>query len=237
MKFQKDDIFTGLFVLVGTLLTLGVLLTILGYNIFESKTEYVLRMREIAGAQKGTLIKLKDYTVGQVEEVEPIYGASIFFKARVAIDSDLLLYRGTRINITKANIIGDTVLVLYPSPEKKHLLRSGDTLFATNIVNLDQMISEIQGLVKNISQMVGEFSKIAGSSKGSVSRLLNELNLTVARANRVLAGSESNIIDTVKNIAKTSATLERFSRDMAANPWKLLNKGRPGTSSSSSALP
>lgn len=237
MKFQRDDIFTGLFVLIGSILAIVTLLSLLGYHVFENRVEYVMRMREIAGVQKGTVIKLKDYTVGKVLSVEPIYGASIFFKAQVSIDKDLVLYRGTKLNITKQNVIGDTVIVLYPSFEKKHRLKPGQTLFATNIVNLDAMVTKISDLITNIGTMVGEFGKIAGSSRGSVRNSLKNLNLLLERSNRVLANSEASLVESIRNIAKTTATLDRFAKKVEKNPWVILERPNRRRNQTQSALP
>ncbi len=38
MKFERNDIFTGLFVLVGTVFGLSVLLFIAGYNLLDDRT-------------------------------------------------------------------------------------------------------------------------------------------------------------------------------------------------------
>ena len=225
MKFERDDFFTGLFVIGGSVLAISTLLILLGYNVFSNRVHYILRMEKLAGVIKGTPIKLKHYTVGRVEEVYPIYGGNIYFKASVSIDRDLRLYRGTLINITKQNVIGDTILDLIPSIEKKQVLRPGDTLFASNIVNLDQMINQISGLVTNVSETVNVFGKLAGNSKGDVKRLFFEMNTALSKVNRVLTRSERSLYDTMRNIRKTSATLEKFSREISDNPLMLL-KGK-----------
>lgn len=236
MKFQRDDVFTGLFVIIGVMLGLGTLLTLLGYNVFENRTTYIIRMEKLAGVQKGTEVHLKDFKVGSVDEVIPIYGNNIFFKAKVSIDRELVLYRGAKINIVKQNVIGDTVLELFPAMNERNRLKENDTLFATNIINLSQMVSQITGLVNNISELVGEVTSIAAGSRGGIKDLLANLNSSISKIDRVISNSEGSIETTLKNIAKTSATLEKFSREIRKNPLLILGKDGKG-SGSGSALP
>lgn len=224
MKFYRADIFTGVFIFFGLLLGLSTILFIYGYNLLDDRNKYTIRMNSLAGVSKGTPIKLKNFSVGEITEVIPIYGTDIYFKAKALINKDLQLYRGTRINITKANVIGDTVIELYPSKVKKYPIREGGTLFATNIVNLDQMVTEISNMISNAGDMVETVSNVAGDSSREIKMLLRNLNGTVARVNYLLGGTQEEIIATMRNIRKTSVTLERFSREMAANPWKILEK-------------
>lgn len=239
MKFQRDDIFTGLFVVIGGLLSVATIVVILGLNLLDDREEYVLRIEKLAGVKKGTAIKIKNYTVGEVNEVIPIYGSDLYFKAIVHIDPDLVLYRGTRVNITNQNVIGDTVIDIYPSEKKEQRLQPGDTLFATNIVNLDQMVTQISGVIDSVSKMVSVFGDLAGESKNDVRFLLANLNRSIARVNNMLRLSEGEIIATMRNIRLTSQTLEKFSRQIAANPWMLLEKKGGGSSggSGTKALP
>jgi len=236
MKFQKDDVFTGFFVIIGSALALGTLFLLLGYDLMEKKTEYIVRMERLAGIKKGTPVKIKNYSVGEVTEVIPIYGSDIYFKARISVDSSMILYRGTKVNITTQNVIGDTVLQLFPSHEETHRLKRGETLFASNIVNLDQMVTQLSDLINSVSQMVSIFGTMAGDSKSDVKNLLINLNKSIIVVNRLLTSSESQLTEIMRNISNTSRTMDAFTKEVAKNPWKLLEK-KGSSSGSSAALP
>jgi ABC-type transporter Mla subunit MlaD len=238
MKFERNDIFTGLFVLVGTVFGLSVLLFIAGYNLLDDRTEYWVRFEKLAGVKKGTQIKIKNYTIGEVKEVLPIYGTDLQFKARVLINKEFKIFQGTKINITNQNVIGDAVLDILPSLSKKYVLKRDDTLFATNIVNLEQMVAQISNLVGTINRLVETFAALAGDNKNDVKLLLTNLNGSIARVNGLLDSSQGEIVAIMRNIRSTSGTLDKFTKELAENPWKVLDK-RPasGPPADSAALP
>ncbi|AFM13452.1 MlaD family protein [Turneriella parva] len=238
MKFERHDIFTGLFVLVGTVFGLSVLLFIAGYNLLDDRTEYWVRFEKLAGVKKGTAIKIKNFTIGEVKDVLPIYGSDLQFKARVLINKEFKIYQGTKVNITNQNVIGDAVLDILPSLSKKYVLKRDDTLFATNIVNLEQMVTQISNLVGTINRLVETFATLAGDNKNDVKMLLTNLNGSIAKVNGLLDSSQGEIVAIMRNIRSTSGTLDKFTKELAENPWKVLDK-RPssGPPADSAALP
>lgn len=238
MKFERHDIFTGLFVLVGTVFGLSVLLFIAGYNLLDDRTEYWVRFERLAGVKKGTQIKIKNFTIGEVKDVLPIYGSDLQFKARVLINKEFKIYQGTKVNITNQNVIGDAVLDILPSLSKKYVLKRDDTLFATNIVNLEQMVTQISNLVGTINRLVETFATLAGDNKNDVKMLLTNLNGSIAKVNGLLDSSQGEIVAIMRNIRSTSGTLDKFTKELADNPWKVLDK-RPssGPPADSAALP
>ncbi len=238
MKFERNDIFTGLFVLVGTVFGLSVLLFIAGYNLLDDRTEYWVRFEKLAGVKKGTQIKIKNFTIGEVKDVLPIYGSDLQFKARVLINKEFKIYQGTKVNITNQNVIGDAVLDILPSLSKKYVLKRDDTLFATNIVNLEQMVTQISNLVGTINRLVETFATLAGDNKNDVKMLLTNLNGSIAKVNGLLDSSQGEIVAIMRNIRSTSGTLDKFTKELAENPWKVLDK-RPssGPPADSAALP
>lgn len=224
MRLDRNDIFTGLFVLIGTVFGLSVLLFIAGYNLLDDRTVYWVRFEKLAGVKKGTQLKIKNFTVGEVKEVVPIYGTDLYFKARVLVNKEFVIYQGTRVNITNQNVIGDTVIELTPSLVKKYPLKPHDTLFATNVTNLEQMVSQISQLIATVNKMVETFGALAGDNKTDVKLLLTNLNASITRVNSLLDASQGEIVAIMRNIRSTSTTLDKFTKEMAANPWKILDK-------------
>lgn len=241
MKFDRNDIFTGLFVLVGAVFGLSVLLFIAGYNLLDDRTEYWVRFEKLAGVKKGTQIKIKNFTIGEIKEVVPIYGTDLTFKGRALINKEFIIHQGTKVTITNQNVIGDAVIDLTPSLVKKYPLKPLDTLFATNIVNLEQMVNQVSNLVATINKLVDTFAALAGDNKNDVKMILTNLNGSIAKINGLLDSSQGEIVAIMRNIRSTSSTLDKFTKDLARNPMMILNKkgGDPGGGppESAAALP
>jgi ABC-type transporter Mla subunit MlaD len=238
MKFERNDIFTGLFVVLGTLFGLSVLLFIAGYNLLDDRTEYWVRFERLAGVKKGTQIKIRNFTIGEVKEVVPIYGTDLQFKARVLIDKEFTIFQGTKVNITNQNVIGDAVLDLMPTLVKKYPLQPHDTLFATNIVNLEQMVSQITNLVTTINKLVETFAALAGDNKSDVKMLLTNLNGSITKVNALLDSSQGEIVAIMRNIRSTSTTLDKFTKDLSTKGWRVLDRpSSSGRDADAAALP
>ncbi len=235
MKVNKDDIFTGLFVVVGLILAIATVTFLFGYHLMDNRLSYLVRMEKLGGVKKGTAVRLKNFSVGEVTDVIPIYGDDIYFKAIISVDSGLQLYRGTRLNISNQNVIGDTIMEIMPSSERKYLLQNGDTLYAGNIVNLDEMINHISSAVANVSELIASFSNMADVNKNSVKMLLLNLNSSIVKVNHILDSSSVEIPAILTNVRKTTESLERLSKQIEKNPWSIMTE--PGGSKKPTALP
>ncbi|MCS6984008.1 MAG: MlaD family protein [Leptospiraceae bacterium] len=235
MKLARNDFFTGLFVIGGLLLGITTVMVIVAYNTLADRVEYILRMDRLGGVKKGTPIRIKNYTVGEVAEVIPIYSRDIYFKARIYINKSLVLYRGTRANITNQNVLGDPVIDLIPAFSGRYVLRENDTIIATNVTNLDEIINQLARTIGSIGQLADIFGDLAVESRQDLRSLLANLNSSLARINRLIDISQEELLEIMRNVRRTSATLDQFAKDLADNPWKVLE--RRGQTKSKSALP
>ena len=100
------------------------------------------------------------------------------------------------------------------------------------------MVAQISNLVGTINRLVETFAALAGDNKNDVKLLLTNLNGSIARVNGLLDSSQGEIVAIMRNIRSTSGTLDKFTKELAENPWKVLDK-RPasGPPADSAALP
>jgi len=222
MKFKQESVLVGLFVASGIFISIGVLFFVLGYDFNENRNTYVFRFVQLAGIKRGSEVLLKGHIVGEVKQITPIYGSNIYFKAQVAIDKDLQLYRGTQSLVTNKNVIGDAALVLEIPKQKDNILHPGETIFANNVRNLDELINQMAKLTTNLNSLVSSLGDLAGSNKSGVSRIITQINSILNKADRIMSNSESSIMETMINIAKTTKTLRRFAAEIRRNPLILL---------------
>ncbi|HRP68719.1 MAG TPA: MlaD family protein [Turneriella sp.] len=237
MKFDRNDIFTGLFMVVGAVFALTLILFIAGYSLLDDRTEYWIRFEKLAGVKKGTQIRIKNFTIGEVTEVIPIYGSDLTFKARARINKEFVIYQGSGLTITNQNVIGDAVIDLTPSLVKKYVLHPHDTLFATNFVNLEQMVDQISNLVATINKLVQTFTSLTGDNKDDIKMILGNLNGSIAKVNGLLGASQGEILAIMRNIRSTSLTLDRVAKKMERDPMGFLGSKGNNSTSASAALP
>lgn len=212
MKFNQENALVGLFVLGGFIISLGIVLFLLGYNFTEDKKSYIVRFKDLGGIKKGSEVILKGSQVGEVVEVKPTFGSNIYFKAEIKVNSGLLLYRGTQAEISNKNVIGDAALklVLPADKDKRFPLREYDTIFANQVANLDNLISQLSKLTGNINGLVTSLGDLTGSNKQGVSNILANVNGSILRINRLLDNSEGNIQGILANGVKTIKLSQRL---------------------------
>ena len=222
MNFSKADIVTGIFFLSGLFLGLFTLLFLFGYNLFDNRNSYKMRMEQLNGVQKGTLIMYQNFNVGEVVNVEPLYSKAIYFRSEIRLDNMLQLYRDCKFVISKQNVVGETFIEVVPGTDFRFPLEEGATVFTENNSNLTDLLSELNVVVGDAAEVVSLVKDVAGKSKSELGLMLGNLNLSIIKINRLLDSTEGEIIETMRNLRLTSGTLEKFSREVAENPWRLL---------------
>jgi ABC-type transporter Mla subunit MlaD len=181
-----------------------------------------MRMEQLNGVQKGTLIMYQNFNVGEVVNVEPLYSKAIYFRSEIRLDNMLQLYRDCKFIISKQNVIGETFIEVVPGTDFRFPLEEGATVFTENNSNLTDLLSELNIVVGDAAEVVSLVKDVAGKSKSELGLMLGNLNLSIIKINRLLDSTEGEIIETMRNLRLTSGTLEKFSREVAENPWRLL---------------
>ena len=182
-----------------------------------------MRMEQLNGVQKGTLIMYQNFNVGEVVNVEPLYSKAIYFRSEIRLDNMLQLYRDCKFIISKQNVVGETFIEVVPGTDFRFPLEEGATVFTENNSNLTDLLSELNVVVGDAAEVVSLVKDVAGKSKSELGLMLGNLNLSIIKINRLLDSTEGEIIETMRNLRLTSGTLEKFSREVAENPWRLLD--------------
>lgn len=195
-------------------------------------------MEELNGVQKGTLIKYQNFIVGEVVDVDPLYSKAIFFRSSIRVDNMLQLYRDCKFIISKQNVVGETFIEVDPGTDYRFPLQEGSTVFTLNNSNLTDLLTELNTVASDAAEVIKLVKDVAGTSKGEIGLMLTNLNLTILKINSILDASEGEIVETMRNLRMTSTTLEKFSREVAENPWRLLeDKSKAGTFKEPNRLP
>ena len=223
MMFKRDNALVGLFVAGGALIFISLMLFLLGYNFTDTRTEYNIRFRKLAGIKKGSDVFLKGFKVGEVSDIQPTFGSDIYFKAQILVDRGLHLYRGTKAVITNQNVIGDAALVLKLPPVKEILLLEGDTIFANQVQSIDSLIGEMAELTSNVNALVRSLGDLTGSNKQGISNILANVNGLFLRINGILDKSEGSMVNTFKNVSKATELTNRVLIDLQRTLKKAQN--------------
>jgi len=224
MKLEKNELRVAIFILIPAALLLIFVLLKLGYSVASSTTDIYLKVDNISSIKKGTLVKIKGYTVGRVVEIIPVYKPALHFLAVMRLQREIQLYENCTAVIQNQNIIGDPVIEL-KNPERIGIaLGDGAVIEGIELVNLEVVLQDIHVLLNTLSGTASVIREISSESKGNLRNLLGNLSSTAATFSSMMNSSQQDIVETLKTFKKTAQTMNEISVELKKHPVKFLFK-------------
>jgi phospholipid/cholesterol/gamma-HCH transport system substrate-binding protein len=143
MQRSKNDVWVGLFVLIGALAVL--FLALKSANLltlsFSSDYEVSAKFDNIGGLKPGAAVKSAGVVVGRVKKIE-FDGESFQAKVTLAMQSGLGFPQDSSLKILTSGLLGEQYLDVSPGAEEKNLV-AGDRIGSTqSAVILENLISQ-----------------------------------------------------------------------------------------------
>ena len=143
MQRSKNDVWVGLFVLIGALAVL--FLALKSANLltlsFSSNYEVSAKFDNIGGLKPGAAVKSAGVVVGRVKKIE-FDGESFQAKVTLALQSGLEFPQDSSLKILTSGLLGEQYLDVSPGADEKNLV-AGDRIGSTqSAVILENLISQ-----------------------------------------------------------------------------------------------
>ena len=143
MQRSKNDVWVGLFVLIGALAVL--FLALKSANLltlsFSSDYEVSAKFDNIGGLKPGAAVKSAGVVVGRVKKIE-FDGESFQAKVTLALQSGLGFPQDSSLKILTSGLLGEQYLDVSPGADEKNLV-AGDRIGSTqSAVILENLISQ-----------------------------------------------------------------------------------------------
>ena len=143
MQRSKNDIWVGLFVLLGVVAVLFLALkaaNLLTWN-FRSDYEVSAKFDNIGGLKPGAAVKSAGVVVGRVKKIE-FDGESFQAKVTLALQSKHNFPQDSSLKILTSGLLGEQYLDVSPGADEKNLV-AGDKIGSTqSAVILENLISQ-----------------------------------------------------------------------------------------------
>lgn len=143
MQRSKNDVWVGLFVLVGALAVLFLALksaNLLTLN-FNSDYAVTAKFDNIGGLKPGAAVKSAGVVVGRVKKIE-FDGESFQAKVTLALQSEHAFPQDSSLKILTSGLLGEQYLDVSPGADEKNLV-AGDKIASTqSAVVLENLISQ-----------------------------------------------------------------------------------------------
>jgi phospholipid/cholesterol/gamma-HCH transport system substrate-binding protein len=143
MQRSKNDVWVGLFVLIGAIAVLFLALksaNLLTLN-FNSVYEVSAKFDNIGGLKPGAAVKSAGVVVGRVKKIE-FDGESFQAKVTLALQSGVGFPQDSSLKILTTGLLGEQYLDVSPGADEKNLV-AGDRIGSTqSAVILENLISQ-----------------------------------------------------------------------------------------------
>ncbi len=143
MQRSKNDVWVGLFVVLGALAVLFLALksaNLLTLN-FSSHYEVTAKFDNIGGLKPGAAVKSAGVVVGRVNKIQ-FDGESFQAKVTLALQPENAFPQDSSLKILTSGLLGEQYLDISPGADEKNL-RQGDKIGSTqSAVILENMISQ-----------------------------------------------------------------------------------------------
>jgi ABC-type transporter Mla subunit MlaD len=225
MKLEKNELRVAVFIIIPVALLFMFIIMKLGYSLASSTIDVFLKVDSISSIKKGTMVKIKGYSVGRVTTIEPVYKPALHFLATMRIAKDIDIYDDCMAVIQNQNIIGDPVIELRNPDRKSEFLTNGSVIEGIEHVNLEVILQDVHALLTTVSGTVSVIKDISTDSKTSLKGLISNLKDGSKSLANILEGSQRDILAMLATFRETSLTLKRISEEIKKNPWSFIRKG------------
>lgn len=224
MKFEKNELRVGLFIIIPAVFLLLFVVLKLGYSVASSTIDVYLKVDSITSIKNGTLVKIKGYTIGRVVDIKPVYKPALHFLAILRIQKDIDVYEECSAVIQNQNIIGDPVIEIRNPERKGDPLREAAVIEGLEHVNLEAILQDVHVLLTSLTGTVNVIKDISVESKTNIRTLVANLSNSVATINAILENSQKDIIAMLQSFRETAKTMREISEELKKHPVKFLFK-------------
>ena len=143
MQGSKNDVWVGLFVMLGTVAVLFLALKAANLWTWSFKQDYEVSAKfdNIGGLKPGAAVKSAGVVVGRVKKIE-FDGESFQAKVTLALQTGLAFPQDSSLKILTSGLLGEQYLDVSPGADEKNLV-AGDKIGSTqSAVILENLISQ-----------------------------------------------------------------------------------------------
>ncbi|MEE9431515.1 MAG: MlaD family protein [Melioribacteraceae bacterium] len=187
----------GLFVFIGTgLIVLSIFLVGNKDSLFSKNIMVKTYFDNIEGLRSGASVRLNGLTVGSVSNVELKNSTTNRVEVTMRIKEEVIQYvrLDSEASIETEGMIGSKLVSISPGTASYDVVKDNGVIMAKDPVNMSQIISETQDIMKYMKDLTKEFSQTLAqinSGEGTMGRIINDDELYFATVKIVQSADTS----------------------------------------------
>jgi len=230
LKFTKE-IWIGVLVIIGTLMSVFSYNYLKGINLFEKTRTFKVVYSKVDGLASSNPVTLNGYTIGKVQKINFNPNNTKELIVDIVIENDVQFSKSSKAELYETGLIGGKAIAIIPDYDNNIMANSGDYLVGTvkpgltDLVNqimpqiqlqLEEVMQNAKVVLSNINTLFDEETKESlKSSIDQFSSLTNSLSETSENINNLIKDNSTSIASTVDNLNKTSIKMNDISTSIS----------------------
>lgn len=246
MQLQRNEILTGLLVLVTVVVLTGILILLGAPGLLTPLVTYRIYMDNAAGIKLGAPVLLAGRKIGQVEKLyspvskedaqraeaaaealhsgdaNPTPGATKpKYEARIDVRVDKVagVYKDAKARLITLGLLGETAIDFTQGNESSGRANSGEMFVGERVPDFGEAIAKMLDIVKPVATEATAALKELQTTTQNLSRITDEnsqLNMALAQM-RTSAENLTNMTARDSSISLALKNVEKISTDLASN--------------------
>ncbi|MBF0558160.1 MAG: MCE family protein [Nitrospirae bacterium] len=221
MAYLKEEIKAGFIVVLSLVILTGFIVLIGGSQLFEKLDIYYVKVKNSAGLETGSSVKLGGVRAGKVVSITAPETAGEPVVITIGLKKGTPIYQGIRASITQVGFVGDLYLLLSVKNTTPERIKAGSEIpaeesveFTVLMARLDEISGSVNSLLKdagkimskknidNIGRLIEDTDKAVVTGATSFDKVATALKSTTSKLDRVLANVEEVVKDNKGDIAQ-----------------------------------
>lgn len=245
MQLKRNEILTGLLVLVTVALLTGILILLGAPGLFRPLVTYKIYLDNAAGIKLGAPVLLAGRKIGQVEELHspvskedaaraeaaaaalhsgdpsPTPAVKPKYEARidVRVDKDALVYKDARARLVTLGLLGETAIDFTQGNDSSGQASDGETFAGERVPDFGESISKMLDIVKPVATEATATLKELQTTASNLSRITDEnsqLNMALAQF-RTFVENLTSMTARDSSLSLALKNVEKISTDISSN--------------------
>lgn len=245
MQLQRNEILTGLLVLVTIAVLTGILILLGAPGLFRPLVTYKIYLDNAAGIKLGAPVLLAGRKIGQVEKLyspvskedaaraaaaaaalhagdpSPTPAEKPKYEARidVRVDKDALVYKDAKARLITLGLLGETAIDITQGNDSSGRAGDGEMFAGERVPDFGESISKMLDIVKPVATEATATLKELQTTTQNLSRITDEnsqLNMGLAQF-RTFVENLTNMTARDSPLSIALKNIEKISTDLSSN--------------------
>ncbi|GAB4486627.1 MAG: hypothetical protein OHK006_14700 [Thermodesulfovibrionales bacterium] len=208
-KFQ-EMIKAGILIGASLIIMSSFIILIGGGKFFEKFDNYKIMVKNSAGLEVGSQVRLGGVRVGRVGSISEPAGPGEPVIIEIGLRKGTKIYKGTKAMVSQVGFVGDLYLLLAVDATTNELIPPGGTIPAVESVDFSVLMSRVDTLSQSVDGLVKDVNKVFSEKN------VKGIEDLVANTNKAIVTTSDNIDQVTKSLTTTAAKLDRVLTEVEA---------------------